>query len=87
MFRKLSLLFSLCFLFSTIVFSQNQQKIDSLIRIASTSTVDTNLVKTYERIALLYLRMQLDSTKIYAQKMIDVSKKLSKNEKLTLLCE
>ncbi len=76
MTKRLTLLFVSILFISSVIYSQNQQKIDSLITVASTSAIDTNLAITYEKISILYLRIQLDSAKIYAQKMIDVSKEL-----------
>ena len=76
MTRKITLLFAVIIFISSFIHSQNQQKIDSLIHIVSTAAIDTNLAKNYERITKLYLRIQLDSAKAYAQKMIDVSKEL-----------
>lgn len=77
MFKKLSFLLGLSFLTTTTVFSQNQQKIDSLIIVVSKLPVDTNLVNTYEQIAKLYLRTQIDSAKVYAHKMIIISEQIN----------
>ncbi len=57
-------------------FSQNQQKIDSLVALTYSLPEDTNLVNTYEKIAILYLKLQFDCIKAYAQKMIELSEQL-----------
>ncbi|MCF8348809.1 MAG: tetratricopeptide repeat protein [Bacteroidales bacterium] len=75
--RNLFLLIALSMFVLTATYSQSQSKIDSLISITSTSALDTNLVKTYERISRLYLKIQLDSAKIYATKMLALSKELN----------
>ena len=67
------LLLGLCLVLFSSSFSQNQQKIDSLKQVASKLPADTGLVNINEKIAKLYLRLQLDSTKVYAQKMVDQS--------------
>jgi len=79
-----NLLLGVCLLIFSFSFSQNQQKIDSLKQVVSTLPRDTNLVNTYEKIAKLYLRVQLDSTKVYAQKMIDLSEQLNYNKGLAM---
>jgi len=79
-----NLLLGACLLLSILSFSQNQQKLDSIKQVVSTLSPDTNLVNTYEKIAKLYLRIQLDSTKVYAQKMIDLSEQLNYNKGLAM---
>ena len=76
MAKNLTLFFTLSLFISLGVLSQNQQKIDSLLSIASTSVVDTNLVNIYEQITKLYIKTQLDSAVIYGRKMLDVSEEL-----------
>ncbi len=84
MFKKIGLLFALSILINVLGFSQTQHKIDSLVNLTSSLPIDTNLVNTYEKIAKLYLRIQLDSVKIYAQKMIDLSTKLNYDKGLAM---
>ncbi len=76
MLKKLCLLVSINLLIVITIYAQSQNEIDSLLFVASSSKTDTNLVKTYEKIARLYLRIDLDSSKVYAQKMIDLSHEL-----------
>jgi len=76
MAKNLTFFLTLSLFISTGALSQNQQKIDSLLSIASTSVVDTNLVNIYEQITKLYIKTQLDSAVIYGRKMLDVSEEL-----------
>ena len=76
MAKNLIFFFTLSLFISTGAFSQNQQKIDSLLSIASTSVLDTNRVNTYEQITKLYIKTQLDSAVIYGRKMLDDSEEL-----------
>ena len=76
MAKNLTFFFTLSLFISTGAFSQNQQKIDSLLSIASTSVLDTNRVNTYEQITKLYIKTQLDSAVIYGRKMLDDSEEL-----------
>jgi signal transduction histidine kinase len=78
------LLLGLCLVLFSSSFSQNQQKIDSLKQVASKLPADTGLVNVNEKIAKLYLRLQLDSTKVYAQKMIDLSESLNYDKGLAM---
>ena len=84
MSKKIALILMLSLLISTIGITQNQQKIDSLIAFVPANTDSLKVVNTYEKIAKLYLRIQLDSTKVYAQKMIDLSEKLDFNKGLAM---
>jgi len=84
MTRKFTLLFTILISSISIAYSQNQQKIDSLISLTYTAPVDTNLVDTYEQITKLYLKIQLDSARVYAQKMINVSEKLDYDKGLAM---
>ena len=84
MLKKIVLSMILASGFSVLSFSQNQQKIDSLVQLTYSSPKDTNLVNTYEKITRLYLRIQIDSAKVYAQKMIDLSKQLNYNKGLAM---
>jgi len=76
MAKNLILSFTFILFISTDAVSQNQQKIDSLLRIASTTVVDTNLVNIYEQITKLYIKIQLDSAVVFGRKMLDVSDEL-----------
>jgi len=58
-------------------YPQSQNKIDSLLVVAKNSKIDSNLVKTYEKITRLYLKINFDSSKVYAQKMIDLSQEIN----------
>jgi len=77
-------LLSLILLVSLDAQSQNQKRIDSLINLSYTASIDTNLIDTYEKIAKLYLKIQLDSAKVYAQKMINVSEELDYDKGLAM---
>ena len=66
------------------VCAQTHQKIDSLLIVVITSDIDTNLVDNYEKITKLYLKVQLDSAKVYAQKMINLSKQLGYDKGLAM---
>jgi len=76
MAKNLTFFFTLSLFISTAALSQNQQKIDSLLSIASTSAVDTNLVNIYEQITQMYIQLQLDSAKVYSHKLLNISEKL-----------
>ena len=76
MVRKLTLLLTFIIFFNSAIHSQNQQKIDSLLNIASTSAADTNLVNIYEQITKIYIKTQFDSAKIYGRKMLVISENL-----------
>jgi signal transduction histidine kinase len=80
MAKNLTLLFAFTVFIGLGVRSQSKQKIDSLLNIASTCTVDTNLVNVYEQITKLYIKTQLDSAVVYGQKMLHVSEKLGYNK-------
>jgi len=73
--------FSIAFLLSTLIYSQNK-KIDSL-RTLSENQDNKNKIITYLDIATIYTGINLDSSKIYTKKAYELSK-AEKNDSLSI---
>ncbi len=68
---------ALFFLFSHTYLSQSRQELDSLLNLLhANSKPDTNLAITYNEIAHSYNRINIDSTKVFADKALSLSAKL-----------
>jgi len=71
----------LCFfLFLTITNisnAQNQQKIDSLIKLSESDLADTNIVKIYYELSIEFLYYNKDVSKTYANKSLNLSKAIN----------
>ena len=59
------------------LFSQDRSKIDSLKQVLTTTMEDTNTVNTLNKLSRKYIRINMDTSRFYAEQALEQSKKIS----------